>query len=597
MCGYIGKISLNQIDSKLLDEANHIQVCRGPDETKSLNLQYKDRFNISLIFNRLAIIDLDTKASQPMFSKEHNSYILFNGEIFNFTELRRELEQKGEQFRTSHSDTEVLLLGISRYGAKFLDKCNGQFSFFYMNLNTGKVILCRDRLGQKPLFYKHEDNELVFSTNLISLVKCLKLNKSDISYGSLNKYINLGVVPSPDTIFQNIYKVRPGSYLEFNLFKNIEFVQEIKYWNIENYIGENQFSNQVFENLFYEACSVRTRSDVPFSSFLSGGIDSTAVTKNLNEVLDSVDTFSIVQKSPKYNEEKWVDFVAHKYNTNQEKVNISNNIYQNEITHSIRAFDEPYADPSSVLTYVLSKEISKKYKVAISGDGGDELLGGYDRFQNSLIKRSILNNLYSKLHNFQPYFLGTGYKFSKYSGDAMKSYFSTLEDTKFSNFLGFEKNNYLNESSEHVNIDLIKKLMINEYKFFLSEMMLVKVDRASMANSLEVRSPFLDHKLIEYVVSTDLKNVITSNPKKPLKQFLASDFDNEFLSRKKMGFSFDIENWIYNNINKIEEEINDGYLMNLLGNKNISNLKNFRTRINSNRIWKLYFIEKYLSNF
>ena len=168
--------------------------------------------------------------------------------------------------------------------------------------------------------------------------------------------------------------------------------------------------------------------------------------------------------------------------------------------------------------------------------------------------------------------------------------------TYFSNFLGFEKINYLNESSDHKNIDLVKKLMINEYNFFLSEMMLVKIDRASMANSLEVRSPFLDHKLIEYVVSTDLNNVITSNPKKPLKQFLASDFDNEFLSRKKKGFSFDIENWIYNNINKIEEEINDGYLMNLLGNKNISNLKNFRTRINSNRIWKLYFIEKYLAN-
>jgi asparagine synthase (glutamine-hydrolysing) len=329
---------------------------------------------------------------------------------------------------------------------------------------------------------------------------------------------------------------------------------------------------------------------------LSGGIDSTSVTKNLYEVLDRVDTFSIVQKNPKYDEEKWVDFVAHKYNANQEKVNISNDIFQNEITHSISAFDEPYADPSSVLTYILSKEISKKYKVAISGDGGDELLGGYERFQNSLIKRSILNNLYSKLHSFQPYFLGTGYKFSKYSGDAMKSYFSTLEDTKFSNFLGFEKNNYLNESPQHKNIDLIKKLMINEYKFFLSEMMLVKIDRASMANSLEVRSPFLDHKLIEYVASTDLNNVITSNPKKPLKLFLASDFDNEFLSRKKMGFSFDIESWIYKNISNIEEEINDGYLMNLLGNKKISSLKNFRTRINSHRIWKILFIEKYLSN-
>ena len=341
MCGYIGKISLNKIDTKSLNEANQIQVCRGPDETKNLNLDYKDRFNISLIFNRLAIIDLDIKASQPMYSKEHNSYLLFNGEIFNFTELRRELEQKGEKFRTSHSDTEVLLLGISRYGAKFLDKCNGQFSFFYINLNTGKVILCRDRLGQKPLFYKYENNELVFSTNLISLVKSLKLNKSDISYDSLNKYINLGVVTSPDTIFQNINKVRPGSYLEFNLFKNIEFVQEIKYWNMESFIDENQFSNQVFENLFYDACSVRTRSDVPFSSFLSGGIDSTSVTKNLYEVLDSVDTFSIVQKNPKYNEEKWIDFVAHKYNANQEKVNISNNIFQNEITHSIGAFDEP----------------------------------------------------------------------------------------------------------------------------------------------------------------------------------------------------------------------------------------------------------------
>ena len=596
MCGYIGKISLKTIDTDSLNQANQIQVCRGPDETKDLNLEYKERFNISLIFNRLAIIDLDIKASQPMYSKEYNSYLIFNGEIFNFVELRKELEQKGEKFRTNHSDSEVLLLGISKYGTKFLEKCNGQFSFFHINLNTGKVILARDRLGQKPLFYKYENSELVFSTNLLALVKSLKLNKSNLSYDSLNKYINLGVVPSPDTIFENINKVKPGSYLEFNLFENIEFIQEVKYWDIENFIGEKEFNNEIFENLFYNSCSIRTRSDVPFSSFLSGGIDSTAVTKNLSKILDNVNTFSIIQKSPKYNEESWIDVVANKYNTNEEKVNISNNGFQDEIVNSIRAFDEPYADPSSVLSYVLSKEISKGYKVAISGDGGDELLGGYNRFQNSLIKRSTLNNLYSNLNRVQPYFLGTGYKFLKYSSKPMMSYSSTLEDVKFSNFLGFEKSNYLNEFAENKNYDLIKNLMIKEYKFFLSEMMLVKIDRASMANSLEVRSPFLDHKLIEYVVSTDLNNVITSNPKKPLKQFLSSDFNNEFVSRKKMGFSFDIESWIYNNIKEIEEEINDGYLMTLLGNKNISSIKNFRTRINSHRIWKLLFIEKYITN-
>ena len=329
---------------------------------------------------------------------------------------------------------------------------------------------------------------------------------------------------------------------------------------------------------------------------MSGGIDSTAVTKNLFKILDSVNTFSIVQKSPKYNEETWIDIVANKYNTNQEKVDISNKVFQDAIISSINAFDEPYADPSSILSYVLSKEISKEYKVAISGDGGDELLGGYKRFQNSLIKRSFISNLYSNLSRVQPYFLGTGYKFLKYSANPMTSYFSTLEDVKFSNFLGFERSNYLSGSRENGKYDLIKNLMINEYKFFLSEMMLVKIDRASMANSLEVRSPFLDHKLIEYVVSTDLNNIITSSPKKPLKQFLNADFDNEFLSRKKMGFSFDIESWIYDNIQDIEEEINDGHLMSLLGNKNISSLRNFRTRINSHRIWKLLFIEKYITN-
>ena len=167
MCGYIGKISLNTIDTESLNQANEIQICRGPDETRNLNLEYKDKFNISLIFNRLAIIDLDVKASQPMYSKEHNTYLLFNGEIFNFIELRKELELKGEKFRSDHSDSEVLLLGISKYGTQFLEKCNGQFSFFYVNLNTGKVILCRDRLGQKPLFYKFENSIFYLSLLII----------------------------------------------------------------------------------------------------------------------------------------------------------------------------------------------------------------------------------------------------------------------------------------------------------------------------------------------------------------------------------------------------------------------------------------------
>ena len=598
MCGFIGSVSLKDLNKEHLLKSNTNIICRGPDQTKTLfsntNDIFKDKsnLNLSLIFNRLSIVDLSDKASQPMISKDFQTLILFNGEIYNNLDLRRNLENKSVKFNSHHSDTETLLLGLSYYGIEFLEKIEGQFSIFFFDNKIKKGYLIKDRFGQKPLYYYSDKEKLFFSSNFLSLSSLI--NFKEIDQNAMEKYLQIGVIPSPDTIFKNVKKVVPGHAVEINFMDSFDNLIDFQYWNIENFVDEKEFSSEKFYDLFSKAVSKRTISDVPVATFLSGGKDSTSIIKSLIDSNFKVNSFSVGYDDEIYDESIWFNQVVSKYNLNQTTSMLKLTDINEEIENAINSFDEPYSDPSIVPSFIVAKAISKKYKVAISGDGGDELLGGYERVIESFKFSQFGNTLFPKINNIYPNFLGTGNTFLKKSKDINISYPSYLEDNNFLKMLNIPVNKHKTLSSYiGTSSNVYKNIQIAEYKLFLAEMMMFKVDRTSMANSLEVRSPFVDHKLVEYILSSKTPYIKDSNDKLLLNIYLANDFNSDFINRKKMGFVFNIENWIFSNFSQIKyylaksEFIKDS-------NKNILQVLSLnKSRINALRLWRLYLLEKY----
>jgi asparagine synthase (glutamine-hydrolysing) len=600
MCGYIGQISFKEINSELIEKCNENIVCRGPDEKivytnkNTKNFQPNKMFNFSFIFNRLKIVDLAPQASQPMISEKFNTILMFNGEIYNHVELRRNLEKANIEFKSSHSDTEVVLNGISKYGIDFVKNFVGQFSIAFIDLNLNKIFLIRDRLGQKPLFYSIDDENLYFGSNLKSIKKLS--NNDTVDLDQINNYLNLGVVPSPKTIYQNIYKVKPAQVLEFAFKDNKIFQTNNIYWNPSDYLSDKHFKNDEIMNLIKDSVNMRMKADVGIANFLSGGIDSTSLIKMVSKDYD-INSFSMSVNESTYDESRWINSVSETYNTSNTTVNLdSKKLTKESIIESIKIFDEPYSDPSTIPSYLLAKTISKKFKVAISGDGGDELFGGYERLQITMQKKKFGNSIFSKFYKFYPSFLGTGNRILRNSNDLKISFSSFLEDKKFLKLLGIEsKFNFIENYLDNCD-DELKNLIIADIHFYLSEMMMLKVDRTSMANSLEVRSPFVDHRLIQYILEHKFTVENLKNPKQLLKDFLSVDFKDEFLNRKKMGFVFDLESWIYKNQKFVKSIINNSKHLKEVNLNKIPLLFLYKSRINAIRIWKLFFLAIYLDN-
>ncbi len=592
MCGFLGKVSYSNLNIDKLEKANENLVCRGPDSKKALHQSSND-INFFLCFNRLKIIDLSEKADQPMLSSEYNTLIMFNGEIYNHVELRKEMISKGVKFFTNHSDTEVVLNGLSYYGIEFVKRLRGQFSIVFFNKKNNKIYLLNDRLGQKPLYYKKENDSLIFSSNLISLAK--SLSSYVISEENIHEYFLYGIVSSPKTIFEDIYKVQPAECIEIE-FKNGEVeINNYKYWNPENYLNDESFDDDEFFEILNESIKLRSRADVPIANFLSGGIDSTAIIKNLHDQNQDINSFSVVVDDEKYNEERWSSEVSEKYKTNHRKVKVNSRLNINDIDLALNSLDEPYSDPSVIPSFILSKEISKYYKVAISGDGGDELLGGYKRTHIALERSSNLFNFLSKFYKYYPAFLGTGNFFLSKSKDLNQAYASFFEDRKLLKLLKIPSNQDSSKIKIDQSLDPYKSLLLQDYKYYLPEMMMFKVDRTSMANSLEVRSPFVDHKLVEYILSRKLHIDGNNINKKILKDYISKDFSSEFVNREKKGFVFDLENWVYSNIGYINLLVSSGKFSNNLDLGAINKLTINKSRINSHRIWKMFVLEHYLS--
>lgn len=589
MCGFLGKVSFNNFNENELLKSNTLIECRGPD-SKIQETSHDGNIKYSYIFNRLSILDLSETANQPMFSEDESKILMFNGEIYNHTELRKDLKSKSINFFTKNSDSEVVLKGLMSYGPSFISRLRGQFSIYFHDKENKKIIISRDRLGQKPIYFFSDESNLIFGSNLLSLNQIIN---SSIDNDQISTYLGLSIIPSPMTIFSNINKVKPAETILIDYSKNKFQLASHTYWDIKDFIDEKDFNLEEFYDLFSESIDIRAKADVPIANFLSGGIDSTSIVKNLSDKSYNVNTFSVSVDNSDYDEKKWSQLVADFYKTNHKSINISSKIGINEIENSLKSLDEPYSDPSVVPSFLLSNEISKHYKVAISGDGADELLGGYKRVHNSLKQNSNINNLISKLYHLYPGFLGTGNLFLSLSSNKKTVYDSFLVDQKLVNLMGFE--NFNESVYKDINSSNYKNILYSEFKFFLSEMMLFKVDRTSMQNSIEVRSPFVDHKLVEYIFSHTTDYLNTNSPKAILKTYLESDLGKDFVNRKKKGFVFDIENWVFSNINYLNDVFKNGKVVNQCSPNLIRLLLINKSRINAHRVWKLYVLEQYLS--
>ncbi len=598
MCGYIGNISFSSLNLKSIEKNNKIIECRGPDEKKILGglfddyFENNDKLNFSFAFNRLAIVDLGENTSQPMFNFEKKTVCMFNGEIFNHDKLRKSMESDGIKFRSNHSDTEVVLNGLTYYGKPFIEKMIGQFSIAFYESDTKRLLLCIDRLGQKPLFFAKNNSNIVFGSNLIAVLN--EYGKKNINKKSFDDYINYGVVPSPDTIFEGVYKLEPSQIIELDFNNNGISTNTKKYWSIEDNLSEETFNSETFYSLLSDSIKLRENADVPVANFLSGGIDSTYIIKDMADRGLTANTFSVVFENKKYDERKWSREVSKKYDTNHIEYEINLDEFDNFVIESIEQFDEPYSDPSTVPSYLISKLISKNYKTAISGDGGDELLGGYSRTNTLLFNQGKYKNAIKYLNYIYPNYLGTGNNFLKYSSNLAQASSSFFSDKNLLSYFGLKDHfTYENKFFNHLD-NRYKSLLFPEYSFFLSEMMLLKVDRTSMASSVEVRSPFVDHRLVEYIFSTRATYIDKNNPKKLLKDILSEDFNNDFLNRPKQGFVFSVEDWVFKNKQLVLNAILDVNNFEVFDKSKLDKLYLRKTRINGLRLWRIFLINRYL---
>ncbi len=592
MCGFIGIASKQKIDENKVSIENERIICRGPDETKIFKKEFNN-LNIHLTFNRLSILELSQNGSQPIVDETNNYLMIFNGEIFNYIELKNYLKIYDNKFRSSNSDTEVLFYGLINEGKDFVNKIIGQFAFVFFDLIKNEVIMARDRTGQKPLFYCLVNDSLLTGSNLKSVSNLS--GEKDIDITSFGEYLAQGVVTSPNTIYKNIFKLEPGSLATINLNEeNLKIKKEL-YWNISDFVSEkNNFDPDHFNSLISNSIELRLRSDVPVATFCSGGLDSSLIIKKISNKGYNIPTYSVINQNPKYDESQYINQVIKTYSTDHTNDLIDETLNLSDLMKLNELFDEPYCDASNLPSSLISESISKKFKVAISGDGGDEIFFGYQRFQNYIKQKKLNNYFVDKMFHFYPSWLGTGNNINRFHNDINKSYLAYFEDTKLIELLnvGYESKlakKYLNNGFNN-----IKNIMIFENRYYLSEMMNLKVDRTSMAHSLEVRSPFVDHRLIEYLLSCSTESLNFNEPKKFVKSQLREDFSQDFLNRKKMGFVFDLEGLIFKNKDSVKSYMYDSNLENIVPLNKIEKLYRNKSRINGLRLYKLLIISDYL---
>jgi asparagine synthase (glutamine-hydrolysing) len=635
MCGICGFYQCEkEAGQKVLADMNRQIAHRGPDDEG-----YFIENHVGLAIRRLAIIDLET-GHQPLASHSGNCWITYNGEVYNFQELREELEAKGFIFRTK-SDTEVIVNLYEAYGTGFVKKLRGMYGLGIYDKKKDRLVLARDHVGIKPLYYclKPGNKNLVFGSEIKSILQYPGISR-EIDPEAVDWFVTLEYIPAPFSIFKQIKKLPAGHLLVYE--KGMKEPKIEKYWDVSKprETGESQNAapdfnrlKEQFHALLKESVKMRMIADVPLGAFLSGGIDSSSIVSAMAGLSDrKVKTFSIGFEEKSYSELKYSNIVSGIFETDHYTRNLAPDI--NELVLYLADFwDEPLGDFSNFPTYLVSKTAREKVTVVLSGDGGDEIFGGYEHYIAQKVARFIdfplfrpFHKLWSNItHLFPPSELKKGFvnrikRFSEglqnshvnlhfrwmiflsnlqkrklYSPDFLNSdYFEPL--TRRMPFDGFFEHS---RQFDGINRDLYL-----DFKTYMVDNILVKVDRMSMATSLEARVPLLDYKMVEFAFSLpDHYKLGGSTTKWFFKKAMEGILPDEVIYRRKEGFSIPIKNWLKTDLKDLmmeylsEKRVKEAGLFNYsyiekMINQHLSNKQN-----HAHRLWTLILFNLWRERF
>lgn len=591
MCGICG---FNWEDRGLIKKMTDVISHRGPD---------KERFfiggGISLGNRRLSIIDLSKRETQPIYNEDKSICITYDGKIYNFQQIKLELENKGHRF-FSNTDAEVVVHAYEEYGSECLQKFNGMFSFALWDSKKKRLFLARDRIGIKPLYYYNDNEKFIFASEIKAILQDKDIERK-VNHQALYYYLGYEFVPAPITMFEDIFKLQPGHYL---LYEKGE-IKINKYWDLKFSPDKRQttgFYREGIVELLNRSVKRRLMSDVPPGVFLSGGLDSSTVLAFMRRnITGPLKTFSIGYKDKTYSELDYAKKVA-KYFDTEHKILMIDSITPEDIEKTLWHLDEPMTDLSTIPFYMICRKARDDVAVALSGEGGDEVFVGYDRFKASKVynlyrllprafRNHIIAGLIKKLPD-QPQKKGIvnimkrfveGAALPEDGGHMRWQYFSNPEQDEklyldsFKKKVVFDPFSPIRESISHCNsANRLNQEIYIDMRFAMPESALMKVDKMSMATSLEARVPFLDYELIEFSAqipsSLKLKGFTTKAIfREAIRDFLPPDIVN----RGKQGYSFPSKNWLreqlkdymielLNNSSVIKENLNPGYVRTLI---------------------------------
>ncbi len=580
MCGIAGKIYFNneRVVTEDLKKMGRALEHRGPDQAGT---QAHGRWGFA--FQRLAIIDTSKAGNQPMADADKKYWIVFNGEIYNFKELREDLEKDGVRFY-SKTDTEVIIYLYKKYGPACVHKLRGMFAFAIYDTLHNELFIARDRVGKKPLKYYHDANVFIFASELKAIFTQKEVKKEP-DFPAIDEYLTYQYVPHPKTGFKNIWKLPPATYA--TIYAN-GTKEETRYWQLDythkqNH-SETEWKKIIIEKL-REAVRLRLVADVPLGAHLSGGIDSSLIVALMaHEINKPIKTFSIGFKESRYNELPYARMVAEKYNTDHHEYIVEPKTID-ILPELVYHYEEPYADSSALPTWHLTKITKQKVTVALNGDGGDENFAGYERYAAMKLfnrlqyipAKPLLAEINKALYNITGLdtFKRAHRWFTSYDGnpdiffrniisylsqnDKKRMYMPVLKAaTAGSRWESFLKNNFGEAKANN----WLDRLLYVDSNTYLPNDLLVKTDIAGMAHSLEVRSPFLDHELMECAASLPAHLKINGMNKKYLLKKIAEDYlPSACIYRRKQGFSVPLAPWFKSELgNYLETFLNKKFV-------------------------------------
>ncbi|RXK01754.1 asparagine synthase (glutamine-hydrolyzing) [Arcobacter sp. CECT 8989] len=586
MCGILGANFLSNNFKEALENLNN----RGPDYNSSLKIKDKEFGH-----TRLAIIDLDNEANQPMVFDD--ILIVFNGEIYNYQEL---IQEEALECKTS-SDTEVLIRLYQKYEEEFLNKINGMFSFCLYDMKKEKYFCARDRYGKKPFFYYHKDNKFIFSSSINSIIKLLgstpKLNKV-----ALSQYVQYFVPIAPNTFYQDINSLEAATY--FTLQNND--LKKKRYYKINTYKAvkdENEALEKIEETLI-KSIKARLVSDVEVGSLLSGGVDSSLVSALYSKITNKqINTFSVGYSEYKnYCELDYADITAKHINSNHTRLEIGKDDFINYFEDTLTALEQPHADSAAVPLNILTNKIHQTgIKTVLSGEGSDELFLGYDNYAKFLGYYDFAKTLDNGQNEFLNSIIGAlqnNTKESEYLRRVVKK--QNIYNSFGEIYSDIQKRKLFKKvptfKTENPKKDPVDWMSYIDLKIWLGEALLSKVDRISMRNSLEVRTPFLDYRLVNLAFSIDSKLKVGDTNKYLLKKIALKYIPEQIVNRTKKGFNSPFNEWIHQEykdsilqtileVNKETNLFNEEYLKHIY---TLSSQKKFKQHL-----WTIFIFSKW----